>query len=89
MWIESEAHDLLHHCYADNTQRYFFCESSQTVETESSTYFARILRTEINLFVTQELKTRSFLDIELEAQIGERGFRVCNSSIQLVSINLP
>src|SRR6218665_2997892 len=56
MWIESEAHDLLHHCYADNTQRYFFCESSQTVETESSTYFARTLRTEVNLFVTQELK---------------------------------
>ena len=28
-----------------------------------------------------------FLDIEVEAQIGERGFRVCNSSIQLVSVN--
>ena len=30
-----------------------------------------------------------FLDIELEVQIGERGFRVCNSSIQLVFVNLP
>ena len=32
--------------------------------------------------------TCPFLDIELEAQIGEKGFRVCNSSIQLVSLNL-
>jgi len=29
-----------------------------------------------------------FLDTELEAKIGGRGFRVCNSSIQLVSVNL-
>ena len=29
------------------------------------------------------------LDVELGAQIGERGFRVCNSSILLVSVNLP
>jgi len=29
------------------------------------------------------------LDTELEAQTGEKGFRVCNSSIQLVSSNLP
>jgi len=39
--------------------------------------------------VTQGLKTRRFLDIELEAQIGERDFQVWNSSIQLVSVNLP
>jgi len=31
----------------------------------------------------------SFLDIGLEAQIGGRDFRVCSSSIQLVSVNLP
>jgi len=30
-----------------------------------------------------------FQDIEQEAQIGERGFRVGNSSVQLVSVNLP
>jgi len=30
-----------------------------------------------------------FLDIELEDQVGERGFRVYNSSIQLVFVNLP
>ena len=29
--------------------------------------------------------TGHFLDIELEAQIGEFGFQVCNSLIQLVS----
>ena len=32
---------------------------------------------------------RRFLVIELDTQIGERGFRVCNSSIHLVSVNLP
>ena len=30
-----------------------------------------------------------FLDNDLDTQIGERDFRVCNSSIQLVSVNLP
>jgi len=42
-------------------------------------------------FVTQGLKTcrlSLYLEIELEAQIGERGFRFCNCSIQLVSMNL-
>ena len=43
----------------------------------------------LSLYVTQWLKTRRFLDIELETQIEESGFRVCNSSIQLVSLNLP
>ena len=27
-----KAHGLLHHCYADDTQLYFFCEPSQTAE---------------------------------------------------------
>jgi len=27
-----EVHGLLHHCYADDTQLYFFCEPSQTAE---------------------------------------------------------
>ena len=42
-------------------------------------------------YVTQGLKTRRLslptVDIELEAKIGESSFRVCNSSIQLVSVN--
>ena len=38
---------------------------------------------------TQGLKTRRLsLPKYWEAQIGERGFQVCNSSIQLVSVNL-
>jgi len=32
--------------------------------------------------------TCRFLDIKLEAQIGERSFQICNSSIQVVSVNL-
>jgi len=39
--------------------------------------------------VMQGLKTCRFPNIELEAQIGEGGFQVCNSSIQLVSLNFP
>jgi len=36
----------------------------------------------------QLINTHRLLDIKLEAQIGERGFRVYNSSNQLVSMNL-
>ena len=40
-------------------------------------------------FVAQGLKALRLLDIELQTQIGERGFQVSNSSIQLVSVKLP
>src|SRR6218665_2516935 len=33
--------------------------------------------------------TCGFLDVALEAEIGKAGFRLCNSSIQQMPMNLP
>lgn len=42
--------------------------------------------------VTKEVQARGLLlprNVDIEAEIGERAIRVCNSLIHLVSVNFP